>query len=1012
MLRITVACVIVLLHGASGFQLRAWKSCKRSSDSSSALASVFDSFKPPKTIRPTEQAPAFPAPLERSIIDYQGVPVRGISDYIGNTSILTSLPPNLDAIDDKFGFIAPRKGQLLATKFALWRQYPWKKISGKVVLRAKVGGELALEAASPSGLLSSFGRQPEFDALSSLEELKKMLTFGALDPRVQGVFIELDRLGCGYAKLTEIRRDMRFFKESGKPIYVYMASGAEKEMFLALEADELYVPPDGGLDLRGFAAAATFVRGVFEKLGLEPQVQRIGKYKSFGDTFNRTDISDAQREVTSSLLMEASTYWARSVARQLDKPVAEVLRLWADTGIKDAYDYKELGYVTGVKYLDQVEDKIERDMAARTAAARAAAGRGKSSADTANGTASAATAKNATDIVLGVSNGDFSLTADFSAHPRRRLDNVTTLSDPPTTRWYALTKAASRSLDGEEDDDEDLVLSQVVVGSKKYLVDPLTNQVLALNGYVLGSYDPRYNSLNSSLLDAKTAEVRVVEGGPVVGTYDFKTSQVVLSDFDAAKGSGQEEDSGVMTDAEVATRLAALATETSGAAAADIQAEAKPWWHFKPPGRAGVHTGQKGLKLGGGLLANRDKAKERYSQTYYPAGLYLRKMRRGDRILSGLRVREVRGGPRVAVINAVGGINSGASGSGAMGRSLGSDTVIAQVRQAREDPSVKALVMRIDSPGGSALASDLMWREIRLCSERKPVVASMVDVAASGGYYMAMACDCILAEELTVTGSIGVVTAKFSQAELNKRIGLQVDTISRGRYAEILSTSRGFTGEEDEVFAEGALRAYTSFITKAAASRNMTVDAMNTVAQGRVWTGRQAKERGLVDRIGGIDCAVHVASQLAGMDVQRGYAIETVRERRPPSLPFPLSLAVGRARVGSGAGMGMMGMGGGAGGLLGGGRASADGLMYMADDVVAATGLCSEESLGVPPLVRGLGLGPFASALIKGSGLLVAANLASLGGVEAGGASGVVGGAVGAFEGLAAGIVDFLGKVL
>lgn len=155
--------------------------------------------------------------------------------------------------------------------------------------------------------------------------------------------------------------------------------------------------------------------------------------------------------------------------------------------------------------------------------------------------------------------------------------------------------------------------------------------------------------------------------------------------------------------------------------------------------------------------------------------LYLRKMRKGSRILSGLRLREATAGPRIAVINAVGAINSGPSSNGGIqGRSLGSDSLVALIRQAEKDPGIigakiftslkhimhdnrcssKGVVLRVDSPGGSALASDVMWRALRRLSREKPVVASMVDVAASGGYYLSMACDQIIAEELTITGSI------------------------------------------------------------------------------------------------------------------------------------------------------------------------------------------------------------------------------------------------------------------
>ncbi len=147
---------------------------------------------------------------------------------------------------------------------------------------------------------------------------------------------------------------------------------------------------------------------------------------------------------------------------------------------------------------------------------------------------------------------------------------------------------------------------------------------------------------------------------------------------------------------------------------------------------------------------------------------YLRKMRLGSRILQGLPIVEVSRGPRIAIINAAGGIGPG---KGQAGVSIGADTLIEQIREARDDPDIRATVLRVDSPGGGALASDLIWRELRCLSRVKPVVASMVDVAASGGYYLAMACDRVVAEETTLTGSIGVVAGKFSGKELANKIG-------------------------------------------------------------------------------------------------------------------------------------------------------------------------------------------------------------------------------------------------
>ena len=166
---------------------------------------------------------------------------------------------------------------------------------------------------------------------------------------------------------------------------------------------------------------------------------------------------------------------------------------------------------------------------------------------------------------------------------------------------------------------------------------------------------------------------------------------------------------------------------------------------------------------------------------YFPAQKYLRRMKNGYRILQGLPIKTTSTGRRIGVINAAGSINTGSSS----GSGIGSDTIISLLREAKEDEEIQGVILRIDSPGGSALASDLVWREIRALARVKPVVASMVDVAASGGYYFAMACDQIVAEELTVTGSIGVVLTKFNTKRLNEKLGIGTETVSIGKFAEV-----------------------------------------------------------------------------------------------------------------------------------------------------------------------------------------------------------------------------------
>lgn len=192
--------------------------------------------------------------------------------------------------------------------------------------------------------------------------------------------------------------------------------------------------------------------------------------------------------------------------------------------------------------------------------------------------------------------------------------------------------------------------------------------------------------------------------------------------------------------------------------------------------------------------------------------------------------------------------------------------MIPQLRSLAKNKAVSAVVLRVDSPGGDALASDLMWREIQKLSEKKPVVASMGDVAASGGYYLSMGAKTIVADSLTLTGSIGVVTGKFSLSELYQKIGYSKKILSRGRYAEILAAdNRSFTGDENALFDRAAIHAYESFRNKAAASRGMSEEKMQEVAQGRVWTGKDALDKGLIDAIGGVNRAVAIAKQLAGI---------------------------------------------------------------------------------------------------------------------------------------------------
>lgn len=513
----------------------------------------------------------------------------------------------------------------------------WGRLAKGTVLVARIEGALSENDAPPA---LPFSGPP----VLTMPVLLSALRIAAHDPRIAHLHVRIDALSCGWAKVFEVRRHLEYFRASGKGITVFMETGGPKEFFLAM-GFALYVPPEGGLGLRGFAASGSFVGGVLEKIGVAPQVERIGKYKSAGDQIARRDMSPAQREVINALLGETHTVWTKSVCEATGIAESELLE-FVDRSPWNMNEYVSAGLISGICYESDIEDALK---------------------------------------------------VRFS---RGRFEN-----------------------------------------KKKVVKKPL-----------------------------KSVEV-------------------------------------------------------------------------------------------------------------------LRYSRRTTEWLVGIGGRK-----RIAVIRAVGAITSGKNGSSPVtGNTLGSESLVELIRKVRDNKRYVACLLRCDSPGGSALASDIIWSELRKLAKVKPVLASQSDVAASGGYYLSMACE-IVAEPLTITGSVGVVTLKPSLGELYKKIGFAKENISVGsRYAELFVDDRPFTDEEAEYYREFGMQAYKKFVAKAAKSRGKTYEEMDAVAQGRVWTGLQAKELGLVDYLGGIGRAVEILKDKANLDPDEYVRLEVVRN--------PMSLA---ARLGFG----------------------------------------------------------------------------------------------------------------
>jgi protease-4 len=241
-------------------------------------------------------------------------------------------------------------------------------------------------------------------------------------------------------------------------------------------------------------------------------------------------------------------------------------------------------------------------------------------------------------------------------------------------------------------------------------------------------------------------------------------------------------------------------------------------------------------------------------------------------------------GERIAVIYASGEITGGKSGTGTFGgEAVGSETIVKALDDARRDNSIKAIVLRVDSPGGTAYASDAIWHAVEEAKQKKPVVVSMGDVAASGGYYISCNANKIIAEPSTYTGSIGIFAGKPVMKGFYDWLGISNEYVMRGKTSGMFRLTEKFTPEE-RAKLESMIKSmyYDEFVPKVARGRGRDAEYIDSIGQGRVWMGAQAKERGLVDDFGGLDKAVDVARQLAGIPADKGV--------RRVILPYPRSI--------------------------------------------------------------------------------------------------------------------------
>lgn len=439
-----------------------------------------------------------------------------------------------------------------------------------------------------------------------LHELKTAIRRAVKDDNIKGIFLNLELVQGGMASLEEVRHELLEFKKSGKFIVSYADAQSEKSYYLASVADKLYLNPQGTLEFNGLSSEPTYFKNLFDKLGVEVQIFRVGTYKSAVEPYFRTSMSDSARLQTSTFLNSLNNAMLADVAASRGIAPARLKVISDSMLVHNADDAKRLKLVTDLGYYDQATDYMK---------------------------------------------------------------------------------------------------------------------------------------------------------GKLKLKKDAKLSMIDLGDY--AKNNDDE--------------------------------------------------------LGSGS-------------------------------------------DKIAVVYAEGDIVTGKGGN----NSIGSTRFAEAIRKARLDKNVKAVVLRINSPGGSSLASDIIYREVMLTKKVKPVIASMSDVAASGGYFIAMGCDTIVAHPTTITGSIGVFGVLPNLGPfLSDKIGITTDRVTTGHFSDFPTVTRALTPYETQQFQAEINRIYADFTTKAAAGRNMPVERLRRFASGRVWSGTDAKARGLVDVLGSMDDALAIAARRA-----------------------------------------------------------------------------------------------------------------------------------------------------
>lgn len=480
-------------------------------------------------------------------------------------------------------------------------------IKENTILHLNLNGRTIVERTSEDDLdLSIFGSAFGQPNTAGLVNLKKAIQAAKTNESIKGIYLNTGMVMAGQANLLELREVFEDFKTSGKFILAYDEIYTEGGYYLASVADEIYLNPIGGMDFNGFSSDVLFFTGLFEKVGIKPEIFRVGEFKSAVEPFILKKMSDENRLQTQAFLSDMNSFALEGIAESRGINLDSLTKTNNQMLVHDAEDAVKYSLMTGLAYEDEIHAKLREK--------------------------------------LGI---------------------------------------------GEDDE---------------------------------------ISTINATKLNSTVKSKNITSKNRIA---------VILAEGEIVSGSAD------------------------------------------------------------GVISSEKFAKE--------------------------------------------------------------------IRKARKDDNIKAIVFRVNSPGGSVLASEVIWREMSEAKKAKPVYVSMGEVAASGGYYISAPADTIVAQPNTITGSIGIFGLWFNAQELlNDKLGITTDVVETGELSDFMNPTRELTEVERRIVQSGVEKGYETFISRVAEGRGMTADAVKEVASGRVWTGNQAIERGLVDVLGGLEDTIDLAAERIG----------------------------------------------------------------------------------------------------------------------------------------------------